>query len=66
MSAGFKAFGLETMQTPRSPFRDSFRIADNPLGGFIHGCFQGKNVHDGPQYCDALSARGAIMCLNVE
>jgi hypothetical protein len=22
------------------------RFADNPLGGFIHGCFQRKNVHD--------------------
>jgi hypothetical protein len=21
-------------------------LADNPLGGFMHGCFQGENVHD--------------------
>jgi hypothetical protein len=43
-----------------SPTCDYFRIADNPLGGFMLGCFQGKNVHDGPQYCDAPLAQEAL------
>ena len=37
-----------------------FPVADNPPGGFIYVCFQGNNIYDGPQYCDAPLAQEAL------
>jgi hypothetical protein len=49
------------LRLPRTPFVTNFWLADNPLGGFMHGCFQGKNVHDARNTAMRASARGGIM-----
>jgi hypothetical protein len=45
---------------------DHFLFADNPLGGFMHGCFQGKNVHDARNNAMLGQRKRGIMCVNVE
>jgi hypothetical protein len=59
-----KAAGKPSCQY-RSVYRnlDYFRLAGNPRGGFVHGCFQGKNVYDALNNAMPGSAREGIMCL---
>jgi hypothetical protein len=45
---------------------DYFLFADNPLGGFLHGCFQGENVYDALNIAMPDQRKRGIMCLNVE
>jgi hypothetical protein len=65
ISAHLSRWDLEVDPVGRFP-GGNFRVADNPFGGFMHGCFQGKTSTTPSIMRCRAQRKGGIMYSNVE